>query len=502
MTKCYPEALCKNMVRSFTIQSSFVLMSSRSLYISRIRRAFLLRVHPDRFRSHNSQIRKQQAGLVQAISNRLEQPDFLAYAFQERLPIPITPQPHYSQVRYVLEHKDGSLKDYTLNLNGTVEEILHAMVHALQEIGLTSLPLPPTSVPKQPHNHYDDPDNNMHWACNEESSPRVDHQYDIHSNKGRELLYFLSQLDFQDISSRRASRMDVTATASVVRKDFQFLAVDGTGLGWSSATLAILLRCLVDFYGEHSAKFLVTSYYPLRLVLSLEDQPLDIFGGCFYLNPSATPIQWLDHFLSVTPDAMTTLKTLRQQLNESSIRVNNFLGATFQKGNSCSSKEYFELVQRLSLMTPHSWPSDSSCHSIALIRVIIMVESPQACRRAILTSEGHIRIGASMTNEAIVSAVSSLLPKAREKLEHVRLQKESAQILIKQLQSEFGVSKILCSKVVNQEQFNKSLGRLLNASEREEFKRKLVGNAIGIVGRGHFCHLGDDGSMMIPWDWK
>jgi Domain of unknown function (DUF4461) len=237
-------------------------------------------------------------------------------------------------------------------------------------------------------------------------------------------------------------------------------------------------------------------------VLSLEDQPLDIFGGCFYLNPSATPIQWLDHFLSVTPDAMTTLKTLRQQLNESSIRVNNFLGATFQKGNSCSSKEYFELVQRLSLMTPHSWPSDSSCHSIALIRVIIMVESPQACRRAILTSEGHIRIGASMTNEAIVSAVSSLLPKAREKLEHVRLQKESAQILIKQLQSEFGVSKILCSKVVNEEQFSKSLGRLLNASEREEFKRKLVGNAIGIVGRGHFCHLGDDGSIMIPWDWK
>ena len=112
-------------------------MSSRSLYISRIRRAFLLRVHPDRFRSHNSQIRKQQAGLVQAISNRLEQPDFLAYAFQERLTVPITPQSSHSQVRYVLEHNDGSLKEYTLNLDGSVEENFPAIMHVLQQIGLT-----------------------------------------------------------------------------------------------------------------------------------------------------------------------------------------------------------------------------------------------------------------------------------------------------------------------------------------------------------------------------
>ena len=38
---------------------------SRSAYINRLRRAFILRCHPDRFRQHDDAIRKQQSVLLQ-----------------------------------------------------------------------------------------------------------------------------------------------------------------------------------------------------------------------------------------------------------------------------------------------------------------------------------------------------------------------------------------------------------------------------------------------------
>ena len=51
-----------------------------SVYISRLRRAFLLRVHPDRFRSRSEQVRKHQATLVQVLSDRLGESDFMEFA--------------------------------------------------------------------------------------------------------------------------------------------------------------------------------------------------------------------------------------------------------------------------------------------------------------------------------------------------------------------------------------------------------------------------------------
>ena len=55
-----------------------------SVYISRLRRAFLLRVHPDRFRSQSEKVRKEQATLVQVISDRLGENDFVDFAAQRR----------------------------------------------------------------------------------------------------------------------------------------------------------------------------------------------------------------------------------------------------------------------------------------------------------------------------------------------------------------------------------------------------------------------------------
>jgi hypothetical protein len=55
-----------------------------SVYISRLRRAFLLRVHPDRFRSRSDTVRKEQATLVQVLSDRLGENDFVEFAAQRR----------------------------------------------------------------------------------------------------------------------------------------------------------------------------------------------------------------------------------------------------------------------------------------------------------------------------------------------------------------------------------------------------------------------------------
>ena len=49
-----------------------------SVYVSRLRRAFFLRVHPDRFRAHDAAVRQQQARLVQALNDRMSWSDFLS----------------------------------------------------------------------------------------------------------------------------------------------------------------------------------------------------------------------------------------------------------------------------------------------------------------------------------------------------------------------------------------------------------------------------------------
>ena len=56
-----------------------------SAYVPRLRRAFLLQVHPDRFRRHSEEVRKRQARLVQGNTTC----DISIYAKQKIIPIPL-----------------------------------------------------------------------------------------------------------------------------------------------------------------------------------------------------------------------------------------------------------------------------------------------------------------------------------------------------------------------------------------------------------------------------
>jgi hypothetical protein len=491
-------------------------MATRSQYVSRLRRAFLLRTHPDRFRS--PEVRKQQATLVQAISDRMARPDFMIYAYGT-VPDDATSltshTPYPSSLPYVLEQKGGALINHSLNLNAGVERVLQSMVAALQQTaGLTNLP-PPPKAPHPSQTEQQQSNDRIHWTrpdggARTTAGGKGAHQhssgkYNIHSNQGRDLKRFLETLDATEMEERKASRMDVTATAVAIRQVYRFAAVDGTSLGWSSASLAILLRTLVDLHHEHHGKFLVDTFYPLRLVWSSEDfrsGPLDLFGGILYLNPASTPIQWLNHLLLVTPDALERHQLYRSELTEASRHVNTSLEVTFHKGHSCSSREYYEVMMRLAQFTAEASSSESAAASggLTLERVQVMVESPQACRRAILTREGHVRVGASMTNEAIVLGVTHHRKEARTRVAQVRNVKQTAKETIQQMQGEFGLQRVYRSNMVQVEQFVPCLLRLLE--QREEWRATFAGKSVGIVGAGHFCHLGDDGSLMIPFDWK
>jgi hypothetical protein len=73
---------------------------------------------------------------------------------------------------------------------------------------------------------------------------------------------------------------------------------------------------------------------------------------------------------------------------------------------------------------------------------------------------------------------------------------------IDRAQWQLGLQKVYHTKLVRADEVIDCLGRLLAVDQREQIKRSLAGSSLGIAGRGQFCHLGDDGSVVIPWDWR
>lgn len=479
---------------------SSTVAQPRSVYVARLRRAFLLRVHPDRFRAYPQAIRRQQADLVHAMSERMTSPDFLAYTCDQSIDANnLSRKPSQRSYNYVLEHKDGSLLHHTIKLQDSVNNVLKSMGAALESTGSLAFPPPPPTPASAitPETHH-----GILWAPHEAKAGDVNHKYDVNTHKGRDLLGFLRNMDFELVEKRRASRIDVTAAALVARRAFRFLSIDGTGLGWSSASLAILLRSLVALYEEHRSKFHVNAFYPLQLVWSSEDfeDPLDLYGGIMYLNPASTPIQWLDTFLSVTPDTLDTLRLNQATLQENRTKIQGaFVGVKLQKGHSCSWKDYHDFMSRLA-ESHLSVTDEKGSTALTLESILMTVEA--SYRRAVLTKEGTIRVGASMDAESIVRAISLHSREAGERVLAQSQRKRRCRETIDRAQWELGLQKVYHTKLVRTDQVMDCLVRLLAMDQREQLKRSLAGNSLGITTHGQFCHLGDDGSVVIPWDWR
>jgi hypothetical protein len=478
---------------------------SRSVYVAQLRRGFLMRAHPDRFRNHNSKIRRGQASLLQALSERMNAQDFQDYTSNLSSTTSAFQSPN-QVIPFVLEKRDGSLLQQTLQLDDSVENVLKSLAKALKLSGAASLPTPPPPVAPSQSKGNVAAGIKMHgmvWATNGGSGKTIDHQFDVHTIKGRDLWSFLKSTDKKEIEERRASRMDASAAALVARRLYSFQAIDGVRMGWSSASFAILLKSLTRLHEEHNSRFHVDSFYPLRLVFSPDDfrSALDLHGGNIFLSPSATQLQWLEAFQEVTEAKLEEFQQNRLLLNERTSLLQNELGVKVKKGHSCSSVEYHTFMERISEHLPSSRQDDENddAKSLEAERLRVVVESPVAYRRARVTNEG-IRVHSEMSELELTNAVSRLSLSARDRWIQEQEDQRRRKEAVAQIQWALGLQKVYHTGVVRHNEFLGSLSRMMEQSTK--LRTRLSGYSLGISGSGQFCHLGDDGSLIIPHNWK
>lgn len=438
----------------------------------------------------------------------MSQHDFLAYQRGETNYQNHIEQPKRKQeFSYLLEHHDGSLIRQQISLQNSVEDILNNMSEALNRTGAVALPKPPKGTPPKAEQSNSSKENRWHYSPVSTPSERdVDHQYNRVSLRGRDLINFLKSLDHDEIQQRRMYRTDAQAAALAVRHLFQFQAVDAISLGWSSASVAVLLDRLYSFYDEYKSKFHVVSFYPMRLVFSADDfhDALDIYGGILRLNPASTPLQWLEKFQMITEEKLEEIHYRREKVVAMSKLVQGSLGVKPKKGHSCSNQEYYNFLHNISHRNFHQSADADSSLTLTLEPVVAIVEAAQACRRSVVTKEGTIRLGAGMSGNNVQDAISKLSKQAREQSEREKIEREYAGDVIRQVQYSYGLQKVYRAGVVDRSDFIASLLRILHVEESRagRIKTGLTGNSLGIATSGQLCHLADDGSIVIPHDWR
>ena len=515
-------------------------MTNRSAYVQRIRKAFLLRSHPDRFRSDNASVRKRQANLVQALGERFSSPDFLSYQASGAVLAPdcMHHSKNNGRYTYYLQRNDGRSMKHEIALNDTVPNVLEQMAKALSASGVAGLPDPPPP-PKVPTDiewkrnaeaasatrtgSAASEFNRMHgiiWAASRASDgsakPRrveIDHKYDVNSKRGSSLGGFLRKLELSDIEDRKSSRLDASAVALVARRAYGFQSIDGTGMGWSSLSLAMLLSTLTALHDEHKSALQVETFYPMRLVISYDDDAtsnVDLYGGVIRLHPAATPIQWLEILQSITEDSLAELDKNQRALRLNAKTVQNGLNVKLKKGLTCPSFEYHTFVKRLARWleedteTLKSGGLAQTSNEVALTRLELVVEADQACRRARLNKDGSIRVGSGMDGNEIMRSISRLGKDGRDRVVKRAEEIAKAKEIIALARNQLGLSRVYheAKSTVTLPELVESLLRLLKIDTiHNQEVLKLAGQSLGITGRGHFVHLADDGSIVIPHDW-
>jgi hypothetical protein len=111
-----------------------------------------------------------------------------------------------------------------------------------------------------------------------------------------------------------------------------------------------------------------------------------------------------------------------------------------------------------------------------------------------------------------VSALSSILA-CLEKYRQVAQVKRNEQVQreeefkehVQLLKVHYGLTRVfkVAPSLVTMDQLINATRRFLDMDEsrRNMYRSHLAGQSLGITGSGPSCHLGDDGSIIIPWDW-
>jgi hypothetical protein len=420
--------------------------------------------------------------------------------------------PASDSYQFWVEGKDGTISKLSIQLHGTDPHlILSRMAESI------NFPPPPTpsitsplaeSVPYDAtgfpqssarwDEHPSGGDFGRGWGYRKHKSP---------SSINRDLLHFLKHTDFDHIRQRKLSRIHATAAALVARRAFAFSAIDGTGLGWSSSSLAICFSRLTSLHEEHSARLLVESFYPFRLLLSSDEfhQRIDTFSGVIRLNPAATSLQWLGTLSSVTSDSVLRLKENQSMLERNVLEVENSLGIRPVQGHTCLPEDYHMCMRRLASEchrnTKGNNPTGASEMTPSNNGAALVIESARDCRRGKLRTDGNIVVGDDIDLRGTRRTIGEY---ASRSVEYARMDAEkraTCHVLAEGVMGEYGVMKVgrIGYGVTNDDMIEcmrSLLGK--DATERDDLRGYLAGQSISIAGRGHLCHLGDDGSIVVP----
>ena len=440
---------------------------------------------------------------------------------------------HTSKIihNFYLEKKDGTLMEQTIDLNDSVENVLQHMASALLAVGGVRLPPKPSSMSNsndanntyinQNHLQNDQEWFNMGDNFGWSSFPNKEYRNSFPSHMkhiDRDFIHFVKNIQTKEILQRKTNRLDAQAAALVARRAFHFQSIDGTRIGWSSESMAKLLSSLANFHSEHHMKFRTKSFYPMYLEMSCDEgqDKICLHSGRILLNPSSTPLQWLEIFMKITMDTLDTVRNNNKKLVENTKMIQEILGIQIKKGQSCEMKDYHEFLDKLSqhlrmssniygLYSYHK----SNGSSVSLKRLQVIVESHYACRRGKVTNEGHIQIGAGMPIASIVSYIlnPTVYQTAHEKTVDEMEYIEKCNHLIQQICHQFGVRQIYrvrISSLTSLEMYDcllriyEKLHKHNNETENDNDDGLIYGHSLGIISKGQFCHLGDDGSIIIP----
>jgi hypothetical protein len=434
---------------------------------------------------------------------------------------------------FVMERHDGNLVKESIQLNTTAEHVLQQMAKALQAVGVVlspCIPPPPPPNPFQQVQTTDDPA--FQWQNAHRSTVASSSTSSATSNhwNGRNLRYFLSQESNLDtIRQCKAARLDAQAVAMQVRKTFGFSAVDAVSLGWSSYSVAILLRRLLDLHHEFRRQLHAQSFYPIRLQYWPHDigsegtnigekrtgnHYLDVFSGVLRIQPSATPIQVLEALRLVTPQEIVRVKHYQELLVLRTKQVKTDLGITIKKGHTCSSRDYHIFLERLlwddeckdTIQQAATFPESPPFSPTNPIHAV--VESANVCRLAFVEPSGTIRLGSDMNHSQIQMSICSLAKLSQVRLAMNELEITRCQRLASEVQGQLGLSKVYrtSNRISHREFFDCLLRISQTLSQNNELMQQstrfFTGNTLEIASAGQFCHIGDSGSIVIPHNVK
>jgi hypothetical protein len=203
-----------------------------------------------------------------------------------------------------------------------------------------------------------------------------------------------------------------------------------------------------------------------------------------------------------------------------------------------ASGESMQVLRALSTQSPSETilPEESTCFSsletsLVLEPLVATVEASQSIRRAKVTLDGQIRLQADMDPSRVRQALADLGDEARIVRRRSMEEQEQCSHLVAQLQSQIGLGKVYrASSSVQSRQYHMALSRLLgllaatgtsessptasddsfesimgshpSSSPHHLIQKALAGMSLGIAGSGRHCHLADDGSLVIPHDWR